>query len=188
MLHRWKILDSKIIFSHQWYTLRQDRVLLPSGKFIEEYFVSVRKTVVIIIPFFSDRSFLLVREYKHGAKKIVTQFPTGLVEKRESALKAAQRELREETGYEAKKLQIIAQYCESPAKNTNLVIIVLAENLNKLANGKPLLDQEGETEIQVKRISFKELQKRLITGGIDPIESVAAGWVGTEFLRRRGQL
>ena len=65
----WKILQSTPVFQHQWYSLRQDRVQLPDGRILDDYFVSVRPDVVLILALTPDKQVPLVRQYKHGAQK-----------------------------------------------------------------------------------------------------------------------
>ena len=70
----WRILDSHNAFEHRWYVLRRDTVELPDGGVIDDYFVSVRPEVVVV------GSFIMVRQYQHGAaswKKRPVTSPAG---------------------------------------------------------------------------------------------------------------
>lgn len=180
-MKKWETLKSKIIFSHAWYKLRQDKVKLPNGKVLDDYFVSVRKPIVVVVPITLDDHVVFIREYKHGAGKIVTQFPTGYIDSGENAILSAKRELMEETGYLAKEFKIIAKFHQSPAKNTNSVEIVLAQ-LAKQSVAQPSFDHEGETEIEINKFPLKSFPK-LLGRKIDVIESIAAGWVVWDYLK-----
>lgn len=180
-MKNWRILESKIVFSHAWYKLRQDKVELPNGKVLNDYFVSMRKSIVIVVPITLDSHVVFIREYKHGARKIVSQFPTGYIDSGENVISAAKRELLEETGYLAKKFKVLVKCHQSPAKNTNSATIVLAQGA-KQSTVQPSLDNEGETEIEVNKFPLKSFPK-LLGRKIDVIESLAAGWVVWGYLK-----
>jgi ADP-ribose pyrophosphatase len=84
-------------------------------------------------------AFLMVRQYRHGANLITTEFPAGLVERGEDPAAAAARELREETGHRAGRLTPIADISPNPAFMTNRCYTFLAEDLE--AAGALSLDE-----------------------------------------------
>jgi 8-oxo-dGTP pyrophosphatase MutT (NUDIX family) len=98
VIQPWTLLSSEMAFDHRWYKLRRDTVQLPDGRIIDDYFVSQRPDVAIVVPLTRERDFILVRQYKHGAQAITLEFPAGTF-RSESAEAAAARELEEETGY-----------------------------------------------------------------------------------------
>lgn len=57
---------------------------------------------VVILALKDDGNILLVKQYRYAVKSVQTELPAGRLEKGENPLLAAQRELREETGYIAK--------------------------------------------------------------------------------------
>ncbi len=75
--------------------------------------------------------FLMVRQFRHGTGKITCEFPAGAIEKGESPEEAAERELREETGFTAEKYTVIGNVCPNPAFMNNRVYTVIAENIKQ---------------------------------------------------------
>lgn len=94
---------------------------------------------VITIPE-KDGNFLMVKQWRHGAKKLSVEFPGGVIDKGEEPEVAAARELQEETGYKAGKLTKLGSVNPNPALFSNKVHVFLAEDLT--ATGKQDLDHD----------------------------------------------
>ena len=90
-MEAWNILKSETVFEHRWYTLRQDWVQLPDGRLLDDYFVSVRPDVVLILAVTPDGHVPLVRQYKHGVQKILLELPGGFIDHGEIPQRAAMR-------------------------------------------------------------------------------------------------
>jgi ADP-ribose pyrophosphatase len=74
----------------------------------------------------SDR-LVVIRQYRPPAERFVYEFPAGLVDDGETAAEAAGRELREETGYTACRLEVSEPGYTSPGMTNDAVALVLAE-------------------------------------------------------------
>ncbi|MEO0541534.1 MAG: NUDIX hydrolase, partial [Cyanobacteria bacterium P01_A01_bin.105] len=130
MLKKWKRLSSQLAFDHRWYKVRQDRVQLPDGNVIDDYFVSLRPDVAMVLPITANQEIVLVRQYRHGAGEILLELPAGTFDPaQEQAAVAAQRELQEETGYLADALEPLATLYDNPVKETNRIHLFLAQNV-----------------------------------------------------------
>ncbi len=99
-MKRWQVLAEEKVIERPWLTATRYHVLLPTGKEHTEYYVLHYPTWVNIIAEDGDGRLLLVRQYRHGLRIFSTEICAGVAEEGETPLAAAQRELREETGYE----------------------------------------------------------------------------------------
>lgn len=94
---------------------------------------------VMIVPFIQEDKFLLVREYAAGLHEYQLGFPKGLIDPGETPLQAANRELKEEVGYGAKKLELIKTVTMAPTFFSAHMHIVMATDLypDKLVGDEP---------------------------------------------------
>lgn len=166
----WKTLKSELVFDHPWYQLRRDHVELPSGRVLDDYFVSVRPHVVLTFPLTADNQVVFVRQYKHAAGQILLELPGGVVDAGEtSILGAARREMLEETGYDTEQLEPLLEVIDNPTKDTNSISFFLARNVRHVAEQ----DLDETENIEVVLVPLAEVESRIMQGDIRVSGSVA---------------
>jgi ADP-ribose pyrophosphatase len=118
-------------------------------------------TVVPVLPGAEgEERLLMVRQYRHGAGIITTEFPAGLVDPGEEPLAAAARELEEETGYRAGRMTLLGRVSPNPAFMTNWFSTYLAEDLVRVGE----LSLDDTEELLPLTLSRAELGRRIGTG------------------------
>ncbi len=178
-LKKWKILKSKMVLDNPWCQVRQDEIELPNGKIIDDYFVSIKPDVAMILPITSNREIIFVRQYRHAVGEFFLELPAGNFDStKESAEIAAIRELREETGYIPQEFRKIGTLYDKPSKDTNQIHLFLAENVSKV--GEQQLDITEEIEvllIPVESVLDKIIQREISVAG-----TIAALFLGFKFI------
>jgi ADP-ribose diphosphatase len=132
---------------------------------------------VIIVPMLDADTVLLAREYAAGLHHYEIGLPKGRLEKGESILQAAQREMKEEIGYGARDLRELTRLSLAPGYMTHVTHIVLARDLypEKLAGDEP-------EELEVVPWPLADL--RTLTAREDCTEgrTIAALYIARDFL------
>jgi len=133
------ILNIKPIAKSALFNVEQVELEFSNGEQrIYERMKPNSRQAVMIIPIHNGR-LLLVKEYAVAIEDYELGFPKGGVELNEDLLVAANRELMEEIGFGAKKLTPLMQLTTIPSHFSNLITIVLAEDLypQKLEGDEP---------------------------------------------------
>lgn len=100
----WKTLSSRPIYQNNWIRVREDIAQMPNGLETVYGVVSMHGAVGVL-PFVDDEHVLLVRQFRYPHQEAFRwEIPTGGMHDGETPVIAAQRELREEGGYEAAEL------------------------------------------------------------------------------------
>ena len=116
-----------------------------------------------------DNKVILVKQHRYPRGNIL-EIPAGTLEKGENLKKCAFRELREETGYKARKMTKILTYYPSVGYNTEAIHCYVASGLSKLGDLK--LDEDEI--ISVVKIPLKKLIKMILAGKIIDSKTICA--------------
>lgn len=105
-----------------------DTVILPNNKKATREYID-HPGAVAIVPFINKTDIILVKQFRYPINKITYEIPAGKLDKNESLLKCAKRELKEETGYTAKKIEKLISFWPSSAFSNETLHIYKATNL-----------------------------------------------------------
>ena len=120
-----KTPPGEIVFHTPWFQVLSRKI---AGDSQPHYCIQTSDFVVIVALDVQDR-LLLVRQFRAAANQITLELPAGHIEPGETPEEAARKELCEETGYEAEKLELLGKHSPSTARFTNLMWIYFAPNV-----------------------------------------------------------
>lgn len=143
----WQTLESRYILKREWMSVREDRVRLPSGLELNEFHVVEYPHWVCILCLVEDGRAVLVEQYRHGIGRSSVELPAGAVDKGEEPLKAAQRELREETGYEAAEWHLLGRCAPNPGKQSSYAHLFVARGATRA--GEQRLDSTEDIRVRL---------------------------------------
>ncbi len=155
-----KLISSEETLRTPVFYVTQDHAVVPSGFEIRRAIVQHSGSAVMLAADEKKRV-LLVRQYRLPARQYLWEIPAGRLDPGETPLKAAKRELVEETGYRAKKWKKLVSYYPSPGFLAERMTIFAA---TKLTAGEPH-NMEDE-RIEIGWFSRKAVEKMIRSGRI----------------------
>jgi ADP-ribose diphosphatase len=138
---------------------------------------------VIIVPMQDDDTVLLVREYAAGLHHYELGCPKGRLEKNETVLDGANRELKEEIGFGARSLMPLTRLSLAPGYMTHITQVVLARDLypEKLQGDEP-------EELEIVPWSIHDLAALTARDDCTEGRSIASLYIARDYLAKGGSL
>lgn len=166
-----KRIDRKLVHKGSILDIYEDTMLLPDGKTEKWDFVSHRMGAACVLAVKPDGKILMVRQYRNALERETLEVPAG---KRDSVDEdtsvCAARELEEETGYRAGKIERLLSLKSTVAFCDELIDVYLATELVKVGEQK-LDDSE---EIDIEAWDLKDLMEMCYEGKLQDAKTVAA--------------
>ncbi len=165
----WPLVAEEDVLETPVFTVRKNVCRSPKDGQDKNFVVLDVPDWVQVLALTGDGRALLVRQYRLGSREVSLELPGGVVEKGQSPLEAARRELREETGYTAEKWRKLAAFRPNPAIQNNTAHLYLAEDA-RLA-GTTEFDENEDLHLTV--VPLDELRDLVLNGTIDHAIMVA---------------
>jgi 8-oxo-dGTP pyrophosphatase MutT (NUDIX family) len=178
----WRVLSSEYLDRKPWHTVRLDRVELPNGAVIPEYWVNEYAPWVNVVALTADEKVVLIRQYRHGLGAVHFELPAGTTDPEDTSLEtAARRELTEETGYSGGRWSPLMTVSANPALTNNLTHTFLAEGVTELAAQK----LEVSEDIRVHLVPLSDVASLIDSGQM--IQALHAAPLLKLLLQRRSR-
>jgi len=145
----YKTLERKEIYSGPIFDLTQHTVRLPNGKDARRDIIEHNGAAVIIAVTEED-NLVMVRQYRNGSNSVMLELPAGKLDLGEDPKACALRELEEETGYRASKIELILKMYPVAAYCTEKINMFLAKGLEQ---GTPKPDEDEFVEVEEYSLS-----------------------------------
>lgn len=155
-------------FSGRLVSVRVDKVRMPNGR------ETVREVVehpgaVGILPVMEDGRLILVRQYRYAVGRALLETPAGTREPGESAEECARRELEEEVGMRAGRLELMTQFYVSPGWCTEELFIYRASELEESAG-----NLEDDEDLEVVLVTPQEIPQLIAERRIADAKTITA--------------
>lgn len=162
-----KQLSREEVYLGPVFTVTKDEVLLPDGKKGRRDLVHSSGGVVIL-PLDGEGNVTLVKQFRYAHGRVLLEAPAGKLEKGEEPYPAAQRELKEETGFTAKRWDFLGAIETSPGFLTEKLYLYLARGLE--AGAQKLDDEEF---LETVTLSLEEVAAMAADGRIGDAKTLA---------------
>lgn len=169
-------IHSEKVFQGRVFDVRRDRVRLPNGNQTRLDIVE-HEPAVTLLPVDAEGRAWLVRQYRHAAGRELLELPAGVVEPGETPEACAYRELREEIGMAAGRLQTAGAFFLAPGYSTEYMYVYIARDLSPA----PLEGDEDEV-LSVERFPLEQVYRLAAEGEIHDAKSLAALLLARPFL------
>jgi ADP-ribose pyrophosphatase len=175
-----QLLSSEVVYQGPLFRVQHDKLIEPGGLESERDVIRHNGSVVILAidnaKSKKDPWVVVERQYRHAAGQFLWELPAGKLELGEDPLAGAQRELAEETGYQARKWKLLIEYYPSPGFLGESMKIFLAEGL-LAGDAHP----EEDERIELRLVKLSEVVKMIEKGFVVDGKTLA----GVLFYARR---
>lgn len=151
-----KTIHSERLYEGKVINLKVDDVSLPNGKQSKRELIE-HPGAVAIIAVTDEQKIIMVEQYRKALERSLVEIPAGKLEPGEAPETTAMRELEEETGYSAKKLEKLISFSTSPGFADEVVHLFLAVGLHKAVNGAVTDDDEFVELMEVSVVDAEEM-------------------------------
>jgi ADP-ribose pyrophosphatase len=159
-------LTKETVYDGKLFKVYRETVRLPDGKVRPREIVAHPGAVALVVVDESNR-LLLVRQYRRAADGVLLEIPAGTREAGEDAETCARREVREETGYEARSIKRIGGFYSAPGFCTEFLDCYLMTDLVESFS-----EGDEDENIEVERLTAEEALAAIQSGEIRDAKSI----------------
>ena len=173
-----ELIRSEPLLQGRTFEIRRDYLKTPDGKETKFEIVEHGGSVVVI-PVDEQGNMWFVRQYRHAAGKYLLELPAGTRDGNEPYEECAAREIREETGMEAGKLEKVGEFYLAPGYSTEFMAVFLATELKH----NPL-EADYDEFLSVEKMSVKAAFEMAARGEMPDAKSLAALLLAKPYLEK----
>jgi ADP-ribose pyrophosphatase len=166
-----KLISSRERYRSPIFWVTEERAKDPGGFEIQRAIVHHAGSAVMMAVD-ARRGILLVRQYRLPTRAMLWELPAGRLDPGEKPLEAARRELREETGYRARRWKKLISFYPSPGYVSEKMTIFLATELTA-GEATPMEDER----IQTRWFSARQVEKMILSSKIQDSKTMIGYFV-----------
>ena len=160
-----RVLNSRQVFDGSVFDVTVDTI--QEGELIYQRDVVRHPGSAVIVPVFADGTVALVKQYRHPAVRYLLEIPAGTLDEGEKPEVGAARELEEELGVVAGKMEKLSEFFVSPGFCEEKMWVYLATELTETSQR---LDEDEV--IEVVRLSLTEALEMISDGEIEDAKTI----------------
>jgi len=156
-----KVIESRTVYNKHGRVVLEDVLRFADGSTYEHvYFegTGCKPGAVAVAALTKDNKMILTKQYRHPLRRVIYDLPAGGMKDGETPEQAALRELEEETGYTAEKLEWIGRFSWAPGSMGGIVEIFFTCSL------KPRGSFDPNEIMNIKLVDFKEVFNGVLRG------------------------
>ena len=177
----WKTLSRRTILNHsKFLTVEEHTVELPDGRVISDWPWIITPDYINVLAVTRDGEFLCFRQTKYSVEETSLAPVGGYLEPNEDPLAAAQRELLEETGYEAPEWICLGRYGVDGNRGAGTAHFFLARGAHRVSEP----DADDLEEQKLLHLSRSEIEAAIASGEFKSLPWVAVVALGLLHLNR----
>lgn len=162
MIQKWTKTKREPLHNYRVFTTRADTTISPRTGQEHTFYVIESTDWINIIPLTADNQVVMIRQYRHGNDEVTLEVPGGMVDAGETPQQAAERELREETGYASDDVVPTGSVAPNPALFNNTCYSFLARHAHRV--GEQHFD--GTEDIGLELVDLAAVPDLIRTGQI----------------------
>jgi 8-oxo-dGTP pyrophosphatase MutT (NUDIX family) len=171
-----EFIKSEVLLQGRTFKVRRDTLKTPDGRETKLEIIEHGGSVVLV-PVDGEGNILFVRQYRHATGRDILELPAGTREDEEPYEDCAAREIREETGMQAGRLQKVGEFYLAPGYSSEFMAVFLATDLKH----NPL-DADDDEFLQVEKIPVQGVSALFERGDVPDSKSLAAWLLAKPYL------
>jgi ADP-ribose pyrophosphatase len=173
--------NGQLMYRCRVFDVFEGEVSLPTGRKSRQSWID-HKPCIAVVPVTDAGKLILIRQYRHATRQIITEIPAGAIDSPEETAEAcAQRELAEEIGFQAKQLVKLFEGYLIPGYGNEYMYFFLARGLFRLH-----LPPDEDEFIEALTVSCEEADAMIRTGQIIDVKTALGICLAAAWLKQQG--
>lgn len=160
-----EIISSEKVYQGRVFDVFLDKIR--DGDIEYERDVVTHNGSAVIVPVFVDKTVALVKQYRRAAQKYLYEIPAGSLDKNENPEAGARRELEEEVGVTAAKIEKLAEFYVSPGFLSEKMFVYLATDLTETAQ-----NLEADEILEIEKFTFEQAFEMIRKNEIEDAKTI----------------
>ncbi len=170
-------ISSEVIASGGMLTVKRDQVRLPNDHIGQREYV-IHPGAVVVVPVLANGHLVLEKQFRYPLGQVFIELPAGKIDAGEDVLTTGQRELLEETGYQARHWVKLGVVHPCIGYSNEIIHIYLAQGLSAGEH-----QRDVDEALEVFELSMAEVMEKILSGEITDGKTIAALFFAEKYIK-----